>query len=355
MEGDHRSPQRRAPNTARRRNSPLEIPARRRPSLPAATCQPEGWRFESYPRSSERPACSGLSSLTAGRSGDHLTGAATGGSCASMNARGREASSVRGMPGPRVDSLQEGEPSLPRRYERCRRGARQCRQERGGSASSTSSSRRPEARRARGRSSQEYSAMATHGTGEPQMATEIPAAITIPDSIDTRLGTLRFVDGFPDHATVEKVFDNLDFQLADIGLAGLDRGQGGRLLFVPPDHAGGAARRRLLRLPLEHLRQPHRPAWVPGRRRPVSRWPRPSSSICGSTPLADADKPASDELRQCLRAELQHDPRDGLLVLRGSQRSRAGGAERRHRPGDAGSARRRSASRRASPSRPTRG
>ena len=28
------------------------------------------------------------------------------------------------------------------------------------------------------------------------------------------LGTLRFTDGFPDDATVEKVFDNLDFQHA---------------------------------------------------------------------------------------------------------------------------------------------
>ncbi len=44
------------------------------------------------------------------------------------------------------------------------------------------------------------------------MATEIPSAITIPDSVDTRLGTLRFVDGFPDDTTVERVFDNLDFQ-----------------------------------------------------------------------------------------------------------------------------------------------
>jgi len=48
----------------------------------------------------------------------------------------------------------------------------------------------------------------------PRMATDIPAAITAPDSVETRLGTLRFKDGFPDDATVEKVFDNLDFQHA---------------------------------------------------------------------------------------------------------------------------------------------
>jgi hypothetical protein len=44
------------------------------------------------------------------------------------------------------------------------------------------------------------------------MATDIPASITIPDRVETRLGTLNFFDGFPDEATVEKVYDNLDFQ-----------------------------------------------------------------------------------------------------------------------------------------------
>ena len=32
--------------------------------------------------------------------------------------------------------------------------------------------------------------------------------------MDTRLGTLKFFDGFPDDATVEKLYDNLDFQRA---------------------------------------------------------------------------------------------------------------------------------------------
>ena len=45
-----------------------------------------------------------------------------------------------------------------------------------------------------------------------RMATEIPASITTPDSVETRLGTLRFFDGLPDEATVETVYDNLDFQ-----------------------------------------------------------------------------------------------------------------------------------------------
>jgi hypothetical protein len=45
-----------------------------------------------------------------------------------------------------------------------------------------------------------------------KMTTDIPASITTPDSVETRFGTLKFHDGFPDDATVEKVYDNLDFQ-----------------------------------------------------------------------------------------------------------------------------------------------
>jgi hypothetical protein len=45
-----------------------------------------------------------------------------------------------------------------------------------------------------------------------KMTTDIPKAITTPNSVETRLGTLKFNDGFPDDATVEKVYDNLDFQ-----------------------------------------------------------------------------------------------------------------------------------------------
>jgi hypothetical protein len=45
-----------------------------------------------------------------------------------------------------------------------------------------------------------------------KMTTDIPASITTPDSVETRLGTLNFFDGFPDEATVQTVYDNLDFQ-----------------------------------------------------------------------------------------------------------------------------------------------
>jgi hypothetical protein len=45
-----------------------------------------------------------------------------------------------------------------------------------------------------------------------KMTTDIPRSITTPDSVETRIGTLKFFDGFPDKATVDKVYDNLDFQ-----------------------------------------------------------------------------------------------------------------------------------------------
>ncbi|MFC0449423.1 DUF1254 domain-containing protein [Rhodococcus jostii] len=46
---------------------------------------------------------------------------------------------------------------------------------------------------------------------EARYSTDIPVEIISPDVVETRLGTMRFTDGFPDDATVDKVFDNLDF------------------------------------------------------------------------------------------------------------------------------------------------
>lgn len=47
-----------------------------------------------------------------------------------------------------------------------------------------------------------------------KMTTEIPDGIAIPDKVESRIGTLNFFDGFPDSASVEKLYDNLDFQRA---------------------------------------------------------------------------------------------------------------------------------------------
>jgi hypothetical protein len=44
-----------------------------------------------------------------------------------------------------------------------------------------------------------------------KMTTDIPPEITTPGTVETRLGTLKFFDGLPDKAAVEKVYDNLDF------------------------------------------------------------------------------------------------------------------------------------------------
>ena len=39
----------------------------------------------------------------------------------------------------------------------------------------------------------------------------IPEKIMTPDTVETRIGTLEFFDGMPNDATVQKVYDNLDF------------------------------------------------------------------------------------------------------------------------------------------------
>ncbi len=56
-------------------------------------------------------------------------------------------------------------------------------------------------------------------TGPPtnpnlRFSTPLPPGVASPDKVETRLGTLKFFDGFPDKATAEKLFDNLDFQRA---------------------------------------------------------------------------------------------------------------------------------------------
>jgi hypothetical protein len=44
-----------------------------------------------------------------------------------------------------------------------------------------------------------------------QSTSGIPPAITTPDKVETRIGTLEFKDGAPSAETVTKVYDNLDF------------------------------------------------------------------------------------------------------------------------------------------------
>jgi hypothetical protein len=49
---------------------------------------------------------------------------------------------------------------------------------------------------------------------EYKYSTPMPPGVASPDSVETRLGTLNFFSGFPDQASAEKLFDNLDFQRA---------------------------------------------------------------------------------------------------------------------------------------------
>ncbi len=56
----------------------------------------------------------------------------------------------------------------------------------------------------------------TGAPAEPEYkySTQMPPGVATPDSVETRLGTLKFFDGFPDKATADKLYDNLDFQRA---------------------------------------------------------------------------------------------------------------------------------------------
>lgn len=47
-----------------------------------------------------------------------------------------------------------------------------------------------------------------------KMATEVPPGIATPDKLESSIGTLTSVDGLPDTATTQKVYDNLDLNRA---------------------------------------------------------------------------------------------------------------------------------------------
>ncbi len=49
------------------------------------------------------------------------------------------------------------------------------------------------------------------GQPAPTYSAKVPPYITTPDTVQTRIGTLKFFDGLPDTETVQKVYDNLDF------------------------------------------------------------------------------------------------------------------------------------------------
>lgn len=64
--------------------------------------------------------------------------------------------------------------------------------------------------------------MAEEASKKMMMSTAIPEEITTPDTVNSRIGVLKFNDGFPTDETVQKVYDNLDFQRGvDIFLSSL--------------------------------------------------------------------------------------------------------------------------------------
>jgi hypothetical protein len=48
-------------------------------------------------------------------------------------------------------------------------------------------------------------------SGSGAIAAEIPPSLVTPDTVETRIGTLEFKDGAPSEATLERVYDHLDF------------------------------------------------------------------------------------------------------------------------------------------------
>ncbi len=53
--------------------------------------------------------------------------------------------------------------------------------------------------------------LALAGLAEAQAAPAIPPSITTPDRVDSRIGVLDFRDGAPSQATLDKVYDHVDF------------------------------------------------------------------------------------------------------------------------------------------------
>src|SRR5262245_24805526 len=45
----------------------------------------------------------------------------------------------------------------------------------------------------------------------PKYSADVPSDITTPDSVETRIGTLKFNNGVPDQKTIQLVYDQIDF------------------------------------------------------------------------------------------------------------------------------------------------
>jgi hypothetical protein len=74
-----------------------------------------------------------------------------------------------------------------------------------------------------------------------KMTTEQPPGVATPNRLETRIGTLELVDGVPTPETIQKVYDNLDFQravqayLINIPVAAMSGMHGAIVGFGPPN------------------------------------------------------------------------------------------------------------------------
>ena len=115
--------------------------------------------------------------------------------------------------------------------------------------------------------------------------------------------------------------------VTDLGNAGPDKGKGGKFLFLPPDYKGQAP------AGYHVFKSRTFGNWFGTRGFQVNGDPKPGVDSIKQHlriyPLAQAATPPATNFVNVSGKSVQHDPRDGLLLLRGSERGRPGGAERR--------------------------
>ena len=116
------------------------------------------------------------------------------------------------------------------------------------------------------------------------------------------------------------VVDDFWFRyVADMGIAGPDKGQGGKYLFLPPGYDGEVPEGYFT------YRSPTFTNWVVLR----ALGGVPAMKQTRIYPLAEADRPRENECDRLHRDVLQHRPFQRFLLLRGGQRAGPGGASRR--------------------------
>ena len=118
------------------------------------------------------------------------------------------------------------------------------------------------------------------------------------------------------------VVDDFWFRyVADMGIAGPDRGAGGKYLFLPPGHDGDVPDGYFT------YRTPTFTNFVVLR----ALGGVPAMKRTRVYPLARGRRSRGERVHQHLRCRHQHGARQRLLLLRGGRRARAGGAHRRPR------------------------